>query len=559
MRIIVSGNKSGLGRYLFESLGAIGLDRNTSFEKREDLKKKGADIIIHCAFNYSREVSSQSLFPYFKDNVLLTKELAMIPHKKFIFISSVDVYPKNREIHKENEIIGLDSIEGIYGITKLISESIVRNYCKNHLILRGTAFLGKYSRKNSLIKIIKEKNPSLTLSPKSDFNYVLYSDVADFLKTAIKKDLKGIYNLASSENITLTGIARTFKKKVKFGKYQYSAGKINNKIFYKKMKSQTKKKILVCGTDGFIGRNMAEAFAGMKGYEVYGTYLKSKPFNNPQIAMVRADLTDRKDVESVIKGKDIVIQAAATTSGAKEIAEKPYYHVTDNALMNSLIFRSAYDNHVGHVVFFSCTVMYQSGKKPLKETDFNANDAIYPNYFGVGWTKVYIEKIAEFYSRIGETKYTIIRHSNMYGPYDKFDLERSHVFGATMTKVMTTPDGGKFTVWGEGKEGRDLMYVSDLVDFAKLAVVKQRSKFELYNAGLGKAISVADLVKKIIRHSGKSIGISYDKSKPSFKTKLCLDCSKAKKELGWSPKVSLDEGIDKTMNWLRSEKYYDNY
>ena len=170
-------------------------------------------------------------------------------------------------------------------------------------------------------------------------------------------------------------------------------------------------------------------------------------------------LTNREDVDELLKpGYDILVQAAATTSGAKEIVNKPYYHVTDNAVMNSLIFRSAFEHNIGHVIFFSCTVMHQSSDKPLKEDDFDANKGMHPRYFGVGWTKVYIEKMCEFYSRISSTKYTVVRHSNIFGPYDKFDLERSHVFGATMTKVMTAKDGGKIVVWGTGEEERDLLY-----------------------------------------------------------------------------------------------------
>lgn len=229
MKILVTGNKSGLGKYLFENIGTIGLDRNNLSRELKKIKKEGVDIIIHCAFNSSRDVTSESLFPYFGDNVFLTKELTLVPHKKFIFFSSVDVYPKNKAIHLEDEIINLNSAEGIYGITKLISESIIRNYCKNFLILRGSAFLGEYSRKNSLIKIIEEKNCVLTLTGDSEFNYVLYSDILDFLKTAIKKNLKGIYNLASSKNITLSEAAKIFGKKVRFGKYNYRVGKISNR------------------------------------------------------------------------------------------------------------------------------------------------------------------------------------------------------------------------------------------------------------------------------------------------------------------------------------------
>lgn len=311
-----------------------------------------------------------------------------------------------------------------------------------------------------------------------------------------------------------------------------------------------KNKILVCGSTGFIGRNIAELLAKNDNFEIYGTYHHSKPLENPRIKMIPADLTNKNDVSKVIKeGFDIVIQAAATTSGAKDVVNKPYYHVTDNAVMNALIFRAAYEYKVSHVVFFSCTTMYQSSDIPVKETDFDANQEMYPSYFGSGWTKIYNEKMSEFYSRIGQTRYTVIRHSNIYGPYDKFDLERSHVFGATITKVMTSENGGKIVVWGGGTEERDLLYISDLVDFVELAIEKQKSQFEIYNVGYGGSISIINLVKKIIVCSGKKITIEFDLSKPHFDTKLCLNTTKVKNSIGWSPKVSLDEGICKTMEW----------
>jgi len=313
-----------------------------------------------------------------------------------------------------------------------------------------------------------------------------------------------------------------------------------------------KKKVLICGATGFIGRNIAESFAQNDDFEVTGAFFNSAPLDNKNIKMVRADLTNKDDVDRVVEGMDIIIQAAATTSGAKDIVSIPYYHVTDNALMNSLLFRAAYKYKVGHVVFFSCTVMYQSSDTPLKETDFDANKELHPNYFGVGWTKVYIEKMCEFYSRIGNTKYTVIRHSNIYGPYDKFDLEKSHVFGATITKVMTAEEGGKIIVWGTGEEERDLLYVSDIVNFVELSIGKQDTAFQLYNAGYGSSVSVKELVKKIILCSGKNIEIKHDISQPSIKTKLCLETAKANKMLGWRPEVSLDDGIRKTIDWYRA-------
>lgn len=313
-----------------------------------------------------------------------------------------------------------------------------------------------------------------------------------------------------------------------------------------------KKKILICGATGFIGRNIAEHFRQLDDFEVFGTYFKTVPSGYDGITMIKADLTRKEDVDKLLKGKNIIIQAAAATSGAKEIITKPYYHVTDNALMNALIFRAAFDFKVSHVVFFSCTTMYQSSDIPVKETDFDANKEINSIYFGGAWTKVYNEKMCEFYSRISQAEYTVIRHSNIYGPYDKFDLEKSHVFGATVRKVISAKEKEKIVVWGLGEEERDLLYVSDLVDFVSLAIDRQTSSFGLFNVGYGSSISVSELVKKIIACSGKNIKIKYDLSKPSIKTKVCLDAAKAKNTFGWQPKISLDKGIRMTMDWYRA-------
>ena len=313
-----------------------------------------------------------------------------------------------------------------------------------------------------------------------------------------------------------------------------------------------RKRILICGATGFIGRNMAEHLSQQEEYYVMGTYFKSQPYDCPNLDWVEADLTDVETVAGITKNVDILIQAAATTSGSKDIVNEPYIHVTDNAIMNSLIFRSAFANGVSNLVFFSCTVMYQSGEKPLREIDFDANQKLIPNYFGVGWTKVYLEKMSEFYSRLGQTKYTVFRHSNIFGPYDKYDLEHSHVFGATVAKIMAT-EKGHITVWGIGEEERDLLYVSDLVHAVDLALKKQKHDFRLYNIGSGSSIAIKNLVAKIINASGRNLSIKYDTTKPTIKTKLCLDCGLALKELGWQPKISLEEGIFKTLEWYKTD------
>ena len=86
--------------------------------------------------------------------------------------------------------------------------------------------------------------------------------------------------------------------------------------------------------------------------------------------------------------------------------------------------------------------------------------------------KIYVEKLCEFYSKFGVNKF-LIRHSNIYGPYDKFDLKKSHVFGATVAKIMNQKN--KFIeVWGNGSEQRNFLHVDDLMNFIDLAIKKQK-------------------------------------------------------------------------------------
>jgi len=317
-----------------------------------------------------------------------------------------------------------------------------------------------------------------------------------------------------------------------------------------------RQKFLVCGATGFIGRNILDAFQNDANVELFGVYCKSAPDkvlrHRPGLTLIEADLRDPAGVESCVKGMDVVIQAAATTSGARDIVLRPYLHVTDNAVMNALIFRACQQHAVGQVIFFSCTTMYASSQTPVQESDFNFE--VPDKYFGVGWTKVYNEKMCEFYSRLGPTRYTVIRHSNIYGPFDKFDLERSHVFGATVTKVLTVPEGGQVVVWGDGSELRDLLYVDDLIEFVRQAMRLQTTPFELVNVGAGESIAIRDLVAKIIEASGKKLGIVYDRSKPTINFDLVLNIGRARGVFQWRPRTGLDAGIAKTLAWVRGSR-----
>ena len=306
------------------------------------------------------------------------------------------------------------------------------------------------------------------------------------------------------------------------------------------------KKILICGATGFIGKNITLGLSKNKNYEIHAVRFKRPAYKTSgNVKWHKADLRDPASVDKLMKNMDIVVQAAATTSGSKDIVSKPHIHVTDNAVINSFIFRSAYTHEIKHFIFPSCTVMYPSSKKATKENDFTGK--IIDKYKGAGETKVYLEKIAKFYSMLSKTKFTIIRHSNIYGPHDKYDLDKSHVFGATITKVMKAKDD--LEVWGDGSEIRDFLHAEDLVNFIKKAISKQKTQYEIYNCGSGKAITIKKLCNLIVRISKKPLKIKFNKNKPTIAFDMFLNCNKAKKELGWEPKIEIESGIKKTISW----------
>ena len=99
------------------------------------------------------------------------------------------------------------------------------------------------------------------------------------------------------------------------------------------------------------------------------------------------------------------------------------------------------------------------------------------------------------------------------------------------------------------------MYISDLIKFVELAIRRQKNKYEIYNCGSEIGIKILDLAKLIIKSTGKSIKINKNITAPTIDFNLVLDCKKAKKELGWNSKVSLSEGIRKTLIWWKKNKF----
>lgn len=222
MKVLVSGASSGLGKYLKDFFAADVYVRGTHAPTDR------YDAVIHCAFNLAQNVPESDMATYERDTLGLTNTLLSVPHRHFVFISTVDVYPKNGKTHREDEAIAAEQSENLYGKTKLRCEHLVTLESEYPLILRPTALLGPSMRPNSLTKILSGENPKLTLSGDSEFNYVLHEDIAAFINHCLHHQLSGTYNIAASKNITLAEVCKQFAKPATFGEYVYRSGTIDN-------------------------------------------------------------------------------------------------------------------------------------------------------------------------------------------------------------------------------------------------------------------------------------------------------------------------------------------
>lgn len=308
-----------------------------------------------------------------------------------------------------------------------------------------------------------------------------------------------------------------------------------------------KTNILICGATGFIGKNFLNSFSKIKKYKIFATYHTKKKIKVKGVNWIKADLRVYSDCLKVTKKIDIVLQFAATTSGSKVTLNQPYVHVTDNAIMNSYMLKASYINNIKHFIFPSCTIMYPNSKIPLNENEYSTNK-IHPAYYGAANTKLYIEKMCKFFSSISKTKFTAIRHSNIYGPYDKFNLKTGHFIGSSFKKVFEK--GEIFKIYGSGNEKRDFLYIDDLIDFVKKIIKKQKNKFEIINCSYGKSYKIYEILKKIIKITKLTKKIVRIKSR-SIKINISVSNKKAKKLINWLPKTNINRGLEKTFLFLK--------
>ncbi len=307
------------------------------------------------------------------------------------------------------------------------------------------------------------------------------------------------------------------------------------------------KKIYVSGHNGMVGSACVKLLND-SGYNNL-VYKKS----------TELDLTVQADVKDFINDEKpyAIINAAAKVGGILANDSYPYEFLIKNLQIQNNLINSAHNFNISKFIFLGSSCIYPKlAKQPLKESYLLSGD-LEPTNQWYAIAKISGVKLIESLSKQYNRNYVSLMPTNLYGTNDNFDLNSSHVLPALLRKFHEAKYNNKsdVTLWGTGKPLREFLHVNDLAN-AILFTLENDMEDNLYNVGSNEEISIynlSNLIKEIIGFNGN---IKWDKSKPDGTPRKLLDSSKLNK-LGWTPKISLDDGILSTYRWYLSN-YIEN-
>ncbi len=303
------------------------------------------------------------------------------------------------------------------------------------------------------------------------------------------------------------------------------------------------KNILIVGGSGFVGSNLVNVLAKKKEYKIFSTFFKKKKFKRIRsVKYFRGDLKKQKFCEKITKKKDIVIMCAAFTAGAKIIEKNPLEFVTINTQINLNILNACKKNKIKKFIFLSSNVVYPNKKTAMKEEDVNYS--FFKKYNNVAWMKIYTEKVCKMYNEFFDI--LILRPSNLYGPYDKFDKLNAKVIPSLIRKFNNHK---KVEIWGDGKDIKDFLYIEDFVKILSL-LIKIKKKYLVLNVGSGKSIKLMKVISTINNHF-KNRNFYFKKNSPKMIPVRKINTNKLKKFIKLKFNYNLASGIDKTINWYK--------
>lgn len=296
--------------------------------------------------------------------------------------------------------------------------------------------------------------------------------------------------------------------------------------------------VVVAGGTGLAGSAIVRAFE-KSGAEVIGV--------NRSVV----DLLDRDATIAYIKKvkPTIVVDAAAKVGGIGANNTFPVEFLVDNTRIQSNLMEAAHAADVERFIFLGSSCIYpRDCAQPIKE-EYLLTGPLEQTNSAYAVAKIAGIELIKSYRKEYNHRWISLMPTNLYGPRDNFDLQHAHVLPALIRRFVEAKNSGatKVTLWGTGSPKREFLHVDDLAQAVVLASAKYDGN-EHINIGTGEDLTIKDLAELIARLAGFEGAIEWDLSKPDGTPRKVLDVTKVK-SLGWSPQISLEEGISSTIKW----------
>lgn len=308
------------------------------------------------------------------------------------------------------------------------------------------------------------------------------------------------------------------------------------------------KKILVAGGSGLLGSNITKLLINANAN--FESSFNSKRFINKKYYK-KFDFLKFKDCLRATKKKDIVFIVAVKGSGILNLEKNFFEENLNNLTIRINLLEACRVNKVKNIVWVSSSTVYQPLNKPIKEKEINLNIEPYKIYLGVGSAYRYLENIFMYYLKKFNMNIKIIRTASIYGPFDNFDLNTSHVIPALIKKALSKKK--HLNVLGDPNVIRDFVFAEDL---ARACILLSLNKFKgIINFSSGHPTTIRQLSKKIVEIIKIKKKIKFvNKSKSSARYRV-LDNSKFDKLLKNFKRKKLKDGLFQTIQWyLNNEK-----
>ncbi len=267
------------------------------------------------------------------------------------------------------------------------------------------------------------------------------------------------------------------------------------------------------------------------------------------------DLLDRKAVFKFLAEEkpDAVIIAAAKVGGIQANKSYPVEFLSENLQIETNLIDGSHAAGIEKLLFLGSSCIYPKlAGQPIKE-EYLLTGELEKTNEAYAISKIAGLKLVEAYRKQYARKWISVMPTNVYGPGDNYDLESSHVLPALIRKFNDAKDQGlpSVTLWGSGTPKREFIYSDDLAS-ACLFLLENYDDDIAINVGSGKDLSILELANTIQEAVGFKGEIIWDKSRPDGTPRKLLDIQRIL-ELGWSPKVSLKEGISRTSEAFQRE------